>query len=170
MQSRGMVVLTTVVVAFLIVAAGSLTRHAWNLLHVRPVVEEIRQAGTPADLIGWIDLQIEDAKRKVGQLDPGPPPPWYAPRYYYEWLPKERLYGEAQEALSRLQKQRRALLERGTAALNGTRVVWNAGIAPLLHLLLAGTLVLAGLRIGVRVMLIRRKFGWVQVNFGKTTD
>lgn len=162
-MKSGLTLWTSLVVGFLLFSATFLAMHAWSLLQVRPIWSQMRQMGTPQDLVVWVDSQIAAAKEKVQRLDPGPPPPWYAPNYYYEWLPKERLYGEAQETLSRLQKQRREVMERGMAAGRNGRVVWNAGIAPVLHLLLAITLILASLRLCLRVMLIQRRFGWVRL-------
>jgi hypothetical protein len=115
------------------------------------------------EVIVMLDLQIENAKAKMKQLDPGPPPAWYKPSYYYDWLPRAEAYNQAQETLLALQKQKRILLEKGRERIAEAKQAWNVGLAPVLHLLFSITLILAGLRLMLRFALVRGMFGWLRL-------
>jgi hypothetical protein len=150
------------IVGSLLTCTAALTRHAWKTVRT----PDLSFSGTTLkgqELLQWIDLQIEASKQKVAQLDPGPAPPWYTPRYYYDWSPKAKLYGEAQDKLILLQKQKLKILEWGRAQKEEAKAVWNFGITPILHLLLAWTLLVVSLRMALRLALVRQKFGWVRL-------
>src|SRR5262245_59808314 len=136
-----------VLIAGLLVGAFLLASHAWRALRVPPA--DTLQRMNPNQAMQWLDLQIEDARKKMTSLDPGTPPPWYAPAYYYDWLPRARLYAEAHDALRGLQHQKRRLLEEGRIAAEHGRGLWNAGLAPLLHFALALSLGLLSLRLAL---------------------
>src|SRR4051812_37565301 len=91
--------------------------HAWKISHVKIISDEIQQTLSPTEIISLIDLQIDHTRQRLKELDPGPPPPWFYPSYYYEWLPRARLYAEAQEAFHSLRKQRGEMVERGKIQL-----------------------------------------------------
>jgi hypothetical protein len=147
----------------LITVAIALFFNAWSVLRVEESSLDLNQMMPKTDLVHWIDLQIEGAKQKVANLDPGPPPPWYTPSYYLDWAPKAKLYNEAQDVLSRLQKQKRRLLEAGRERTQEARKVWNFGVAPVLHFFLAITIFTVSLRVMLRVALVKGMFRWVKL-------
>jgi hypothetical protein len=162
MATRLFDILVVLLIGTLLIATIALASHAWKILRT-PSFSLPMTSLEGQELTHWIDLQIESAKQSVSQLDPGPPPPWYTPRYYYDWSPKAKLYGEAQDKLNQLQKQKRKILEFGKAKQEEAKAVWNFGISPLLHLFLAWSLLMISLRMILRLALVRQKFGWVQL-------
>jgi hypothetical protein len=147
-----------VAVSFFI--AAYLLSDVWNRSHVVELTAEIQQSLTPTEIISLIDLQIDHAKQRLHDLDPGPPPPWFYPSYYYDWLPKAKLYAEAQETLQLLRKQKMELISQGKTQFKQMRSFWNFGIAPILHTLLSITLILTALRCALRYALWRGLFPW----------
>jgi hypothetical protein len=137
--------------------------HAWKTSHVIEITEDVQKSLSPSEIVSLIDLQIEHARQRLQDLDPGPPPPWFYPSYYYEWMPRARVYAEAQEALHALRKQKTEMVERGKTQLTQARSVWNFGISPIFHAILAFTLILAGFRAMLRFALWKGMFGWVSL-------
>jgi hypothetical protein len=134
--------------------------HAWTNSRVNDITEDIQQSLSPNEILALVDLQIEHTKQRLHELEPGAPPPWYYPSYYYEWLPKARLYAEAQEALQSLRKQRTQIVEQGKIQFTKAKSVWNFGVSPIFHLLLAITFILTALRCMLRFALWKGMFGW----------
>jgi hypothetical protein len=137
--------------------------HAWKISRVSTLTDEIQNSLKPVEILNLVDLQIEHTIQRLKDLDPGPPPPWYYPSYYYEWLPKARLFAEMQETLHSLRKQRHEIVERGKIQIEKGKTVWNFGIAPILHILLAVTLILTALRCILRFALWNGKFSWISI-------
>jgi hypothetical protein len=154
--------LVMVIIAVLLACTAAFTHHAWKTIRT-PDLSFSNTTLKGQELLQWIDLQIEASKQKVAQLDPGPAPPWYTARYYYDWSPKAKLYGEAQDKLILLQKQKLKMMEWGRTQKEEVKAVWNFGITPILHVLLAWTLLIVSVRMAFRLALIRQKFGWVQL-------
>jgi len=142
--------------------------HAWKISRVVQLTEEVQTSLSEREILSQLDLQIEHGKKRLQDLDPGPPPPWFYPSYYYDWLPRARLYSEAQETFQLLRKQKMELLESGKTQATRARSVWNFGIAPILHTLLAITLILTALRCMFRFALWKGLFSWVSLERSST--
>lgn len=151
------------ILLFLLGSTTLLVVEAIKTAHVEESRQHLQNLTPSSETILLLNSQIENAKRKLPQLDPGPPPPWYTPGYYLEWTPRARLYGEAQETLFTLQRQKRELIETAKGRAEDTRKVWNFGIAPVLHLLLALSLGIVALRVLLRMFLSQGRFGWQQL-------
>jgi hypothetical protein len=130
--------------------------HQTRLSEARQNVKQVLQ---PPETLKNLDDKIQIAARKLKELEPGPPPAWYSPRYYYIWLPKAKVYEEAQHAYFELMEQKRQLVQEGRLRLERSRSVWNFGIAPILHLLLAFTLLIISSRWILRIALWQGWFG-----------
>lgn len=147
-------------IIILISGAGILIHHSWRSFHLTDSRENLQKALSPQELVTWLDIQIENTKLKLKQLDPGPPPAWYQPSYYYKWLPRAKLYNEVQETFISLQKQKRILKEKGYQRMQEAGKVWNIGVAPIFHFLLGVSLLMLSIRWILRMVLIKGLFGW----------
>ncbi len=147
----------------LIGAAVALSYHAWKIIRIVDTKSSIQQMLNPNDLILWLDLQIKSTKQKIKALEPGPPPSRFYPSYYFDWLPRAKLYEKTQETLFELQKQKREIIEKGRLRAVQAGKTWNIGIAPVLHILLAISLLPLSLRLFLRMVLVRGSFGWVKL-------
>lgn len=140
-----------------------LIHHAWKNSKIGEASKTIQSQVQGSQVISLLNIQIEQAKLRVRDLDPGPPPPWFYPSYYYEWLPKERLYEEAQDVMLTLQAQRLQLIEHRSSSVSAAKKTWNFGIAPVLHFLLAIALITITLRVLLRYALWSEWFSWQQI-------
>ena len=159
--SRLSEILIPLFIALFLFFAGLLIYHAWKTLRLDDSQQNIRQVMNVSEIITFLDAQIENANRKIKQLEPGPPPPWFYPSYYLDWLPRAKLYAEAQEILFQLERQKREIIQKGKQHTKQLGYVWNFGFAPILHLLLALTLLSVTLRWMLRIVLWKGLFGWV---------
>jgi hypothetical protein len=153
----------TLIIVGLVAAALAFVYQAWLSLKVRETTQSFEDLVQYDQMMSWVDLQMESTKLKLKHLDPGPAPAWYLPSYYVDWLPKQKAYEAMQESLVQLQNQKMKLVREGKLRVEKARGIWNYGIAPILHGLLAITLMITGLRLAFRVALIRGLFGWVRL-------
>lgn len=140
--------------------SGWLIRRAWHEVRLRESAAEIQKTWDLNPLIVGLNVQVTQARRRLERLDPGPEPSWIHPLKHAEWEVKRRIAGEAHEALNDLLKQKRAVMEEFQRQTERGRMIWNGGIAPILHVLLAGTLLVLALRWGLRLALINGYFDW----------
>ncbi len=146
-----------------VLVAGGLVQQAWTEVRVRESAAEVQKAFDLSPMVAMLNLQMKQARQKLERLEPGPEPSWLHPLKHAEWEVKMKVYGEAHEALNDLLKQKRAVLGEAERQSGRVRMVWNGGIAPILHVLLAGTLLLLALRWGLRLALVNGVFGWTKL-------
>jgi len=122
-----------------------------------------------------IQAQIDETDRQIAEKTanlayPGPEPDWlwHPYEHYMKWQPKNEIYQAACKQIDGLKNHRQSL----TDLLNSnpwiitkgiTRFVWFDLVRPLFELLLLLAAFSFGLRIYLRYLLMRGKFGVVRI-------
>ena len=163
-QKRASGLITIILSLLILFTAGTFLFHGWKEIHIDEPTRFLHQTlNRTSDAVVALDLQIEVVKKKLQNLDPGPPPAWYSPSYYYDWLPRSKIYYETQETLFSLRKFKKSLETKSIEEVKQLGKVWNVGIAPILHFMLGISLLMLSMRMILRMALIQGMFRWTKL-------
>lgn len=122
-----------------------------------------------------IKAKIDDKTRQIAEktanlVNPGPEPDWlWSPaKYYFDWLPKKRIYDSGREKIESLKQDRKDLEDQlnrdGWTYVKCTvHFIWFDLLKPVFDLLLLLAALSFSLRVYLRYLLMRGKLGVARV-------